>query len=163
MVAELYSQFVKKTGDDGGISVVAAERALRVSGASLYLAVAIVGGMSGAAVVVVVISVFGAARAESVRRRSEVGVRLVLGAPYASVWVLVSRPFRLASLIGLPLGAICGWIFLEIANRRLEMPTSSWSLVVGVAMIVALLASGVRAGAGWLRSVPVADILNARS
>lgn len=163
MVVELYSQLIKRTGDDSGISVVPAGRAIRVSGASLYLALAIVGGMSIAAVVVIIISIFGAARAESIRRRREIGVRLMLGAPYVSIWVSISRPFRVASFVGLPLGAVGGWIFLEIANRRLDMVTSSWSLVVGVAVILAVLGCGVRAGAGWLRRAPVAALVHTKN
>lgn len=86
------------------------------------------------------IGIFGMASFVAEQRRKEIGVRRVLGASVANVWVLLSREFILLVLISLILAGPAAYYFMQNWLLNYQYHTViSWWIFVATGLLVILI------------------------
>jgi len=96
------------------------------------------------ALVLAVVGLYGALSVSVAQRRSEIGIRLAMGADAGEVWRLVFRHGLRPVSAGLALGAAASLVAVRLLGHRLDDASTVDPVAVGMALAL-LLASSVAA------------------
>ncbi|MBL0161021.1 MAG: ABC transporter permease [Bryobacterales bacterium] len=101
------------------------------------------------ALVLTVIGLYGVMSYGASRRRSEIGVRLALGAVPLDVLTMVLREGLLIAVIGMAIGVLLVWVGAKYVEKELyqmkALEPLSFALTLGLLLVAALVAVGIPA------------------
>jgi putative ABC transport system permease protein len=132
------------------VSVSTVEAQFQGFAAERQLQTWLLAGFALLALVLAGIGVFGLAHYAAAERTHEIGIRVALGAAPADVLRLLVVDGLRTPLIGIVAGLVtAGWLTRFIASQLYDVTATDPLTFIGVAFLLALVAAGACALAGW--------------